>query len=140
MKFLRGTYGIDLLSLFLLLIGSTLNLFFITLIFGLIFTFIAIFRAFSKNTYARKNELIKFITLSNKFLSRFNKSLPYNLPVYDLNNVSFVFSNIEKWIKQKRQFKIIKCPICAQKLRLPRGKGKIVVTCKKCNNKFDSKC
>lgn len=34
-------------------------------------------------------------------------------------------------------FKIIKCPACNTKLRVPRGKGNIKVTCPKCKEGFD---
>lgn len=33
-------------------------------------------------------------------------------------------------------YHIYKCPKCGQKLRVPRGKGKIAISCKKCGNEF----
>ena len=40
------------------------------------------------------------------------------------------------YINQKRQYKIVKCPNCGQKLRLPRGQKKTIVTCKMCRFEF----
>lgn len=139
MKFLQGSYGIDILSILLFLIGLFLNMFKFTYILGIAFIILGLYRALSKKTYLRKTELNKFIGISNKFLSKFNKSLPYNLPVYNLNNLSFIFTKFDNYLKQRKHYKIVKCPICAQKLRLPKGKGKVVITCSKCHNKFDSK-
>ena len=34
-------------------------------------------------------------------------------------------------------FKIFQCEKCKTKLRVPSGKGKLRVTCKKCSNKFE---
>ena len=51
--------------------------------------------------------------------------------------IIFIFEKIKFKYTQYRNYKITKCPNCNQKLRLPRGKGKIVVTCKKCLTKFD---
>ena len=137
MNFLHGTYGIDILTLVLLVLASFLNLFDFTSIFGMLLTIYAIYRAFSKKIYKRRNELNIFISYSNKFLSRFNKSLPSNLPIYDLNNLTVIFESLKYKFNQSRQYKIVKCPDCKQKLRLPRGKGNLVVTCKKCGRKFD---
>ena len=35
-----------------------------------------------------------------------------------------------------RDYKIIKCPKCGQKLRVPRHKGKIAIHCRKCGEEF----
>ena len=41
--------------------------------------------------------------------------------------------------EQKKQYKVFKCPSCGIKLRVPRGKGKIRVTCRQCGASFDEK-
>jgi len=40
-------------------------------------------------------------------------------------------------IDELLNFKIFQCKKCKTKLRVPSGKGKIRVTCKKCSNKFE---
>lgn len=137
MKLLQGTYGFDLLSLVLILLSTILNIFDFTRILGAIVLIYALYRAFSKKIYKRKEEYNVFFTYTNKFLGKFGKSIPYNLPVYDLNNFSKIFENLKNKYIEYRKYKITKCPNCNQKLRLPRGRGKIVVTCKKCSTKFD---
>ena len=42
------------------------------------------------------------------------------------------------WTELK-QFKYLICPQCAQKLRVPRGKGRIRVTCTHCGNVFETR-
>lgn len=139
MKFLKGTYGFDLLSIFLLLLGSLLNLSFYTRILGFLLLIIVIFRAFSKNIYKRTCEFQKFIAIVNKILSKFGKKLPTYLPNISLETFPLLFKYYKENLAKKRRFKIVKCPKCKQKLRLPRGKGKIIVTCKKCGHEFHMK-
>lgn len=38
-----------------------------------------------------------------------------------------------------REHKYFRCPKCRARLRVPRGRGRITVTCPKCGNKFDKK-
>lgn len=42
-------------------------------------------------------------------------------------------------MEQRREYKIFKCPSCGVKLRVPRGKGKIKVTCRQCGATFEEK-
>ena len=137
MDFLKGTYGFDLLSIVLILLSFILNVFDITRILGLLMLIYAIYRAFSKKIYKRKEEYNVFYTYTNKLLNKFGKSIPYNLQNYDLNNFVILFNNIKHKFNEFRNYKITICPNCKQKLRLPRKKGNIVVTCKRCSTKFD---
>lgn len=41
--------------------------------------------------------------------------------------------------KQRKDYHIYKCPNCKQKLRVPRGRGQIVVRCRKCGTEFTKK-
>ncbi|MDP3446697.1 MAG: zinc ribbon domain-containing protein [Eubacteriales bacterium] len=42
------------------------------------------------------------------------------------------------WSEMK-QYKYLICPQCAQRLRVPRGKGRIRVTCTNCGNVFETR-
>ncbi|SFD17163.1 hypothetical protein [Clostridium uliginosum] len=146
MKFLYGTYGFDLLSIFLIFISMFLNIGRYTRILGAFLIIIVIYRAFSKNVYKRTKESKKFTSIANKMLGRFGKKLPdyhrTSLESYAkaFRNLMNTFKNYRKSKNQyKNQYKIVKCPKCRQKLRLPRGKGYIIATCKKCNYEFKLK-
>ena len=41
----------------------------------------------------------------------------------------------ERW-RQRRDYKFFRCPMCRTLLRVPRGKGKIKIVCRKCGNSF----
>lgn len=143
MKFLYGTYGFDILSMFLLILSTVFNFNEYTRYISYFLILIAIYRAFSKNTYKRNAELLKFTSLINKLLGRFGKSLPYPLPKASLESYPILFkqmkANFAKKRQSKKQYKIVKCPNCKQKLRLPRGKNAITVTCRKCSFEFKMK-
>lgn len=38
-----------------------------------------------------------------------------------------------------RKYKYLICPQCAQRLRVPRGMGKLRVTCTRCGNRFETR-
>lgn len=132
-------YGFDLLSIFMIFISLILNVFPITRIFSFILLILSFYRAFSKKYYKRRQEYNVFYTYCNKFLALFKKSLPANIPNFHFGNLYPLVESAKNSLNEKRNYKITKCPKCDQKLRLPRGKGKIVVTCRRCSNKFDFK-
>ena len=42
-------------------------------------------------------------------------------------------------LKQRRDYRFFRCPACGNMLRVPRGKGKIMITCPKCGERFQKK-
>ena len=44
----------------------------------------------------------------------------------------------EKWV-QRRDYKFFTCPSCKTTLRVPRGKGKLKIVCRKCGSSFEGK-
>ncbi len=41
--------------------------------------------------------------------------------------------------REDHEHKYFLCPECKQTVRVPRGHGKITITCPKCSHKFDKK-
>lgn len=124
-NFMMGRYGPDHLGTFTLIVGVVLNL--IGAIFGLwvisilayILFVITVFRLFSRNIVKRRAENDKF--------------LKYWWPVRTK------IANFWKELKSLREYKYFRCPACKNKLRVPRGKGKLKVTCPKCGERFEKK-
>lgn len=139
MNYMQKPYGFDTLSMFLIFLSLIFNMWHGTRFLGTIIFIYAIFRVFSRNTYKRKKEYDVFYSYANKILSKIGIKLPYNTAPFDFNDLAPILNNLKFKFNQKRQFKITKCPYCGQKLRLPRGKGRITVTCKKCLKDFKFK-
>lgn len=114
--YFNGSYGWDKLSRYLLIMGLLLLGTRLTAIAGVILIIYAVFRSVSKNKYKRSQELHAF----EEFL------LVVNREIYKL----------KAKISDFRKYKIFKCPSCSQKLRVPRKKGRVTVTCKKCGTEF----
>ena len=41
--------------------------------------------------------------------------------------------------REARLYKHLTCPSCGQRVRIPRGKGKVRITCPKCHTRFDGR-
>lgn len=117
--YFKDSYGWDKLSKFLLIIGLVLLFSKSTGLLGILLIVYSVFRCISKNKYKRYQELNAF----ENFLIIINKQI-YRLKVK--------FNDF-------KTYKIFKCPNCSQKLRVPRRKGKITITCKKCSTEFKGK-
>lgn len=122
-KFMHGRNGGDQLSIALLILSMILTfggqlgkIKWLPLI-GYIPLGMSIFRMFSKDVSKRRLENYKFAMLFS--------------PIYSK------LKNTQKRLKDSKTHKFYKCPKCNQKLRVPKGKGKIVVTCTKCGTKFN---
>ena len=53
--------------------------------------------------------------------------------------VTGFFAAVRGWIRQGRSYRFFRCPKCHVWLRVPRGRGKIRVTCRGCNYQFIKK-
>ncbi len=120
-----GRYGTDALSQFLVYVALAciiLSLFFRSGWWNLVILVLlvtAYFRMFSKNHARRYEENQKFLALTAKFRS-WTAGKRYRL-------------------SQMKDYHIYTCPTCKQKIRIPRGKGKIMVKCPKCQTEFVKK-
>ena len=121
----KGRNGPDQLSQFVLSIAffiAILNLFLRSNILSSIILVMMIyifFRMFSKQTYKRRQENIRFA----------QKMYPYQIKL-----VKYAARQADK-----KTHKYFKCPNCKQTLRVPRGHGEITITCPKCHHQFDRK-
>lgn len=119
--FMQGRYGMDDLGRFMsyVLLALIVISFFwrtsmINLVILVLFVY-AYYRMFSRNIAARYSENQKFLELKRKILSgkKGFSSRPKDPTV-----------------------RIFSCPTCGQKVRVPKGKGKISIHCPKCNTDF----
>ena len=121
-RFMQGRNGVDQLSQFLNIL--VIAIFVISLFTrwslvywsGLALLIYMYFRIFSRNVAKRSMENQKFCNM------RYNLAVKKN-----------------KWKKKREQRKIyrfFKCPMCKQKVRVPKGRGKICITCPKCREEF----
>ena len=125
MRFMAGRYGADRFSRFLsiaALVLIVLNIFLRSAVLWLLgiaaLAFVYI-RMFSKNYEKRRRENERYLQMEYKLTS-----------------------GVRNWAdrqKQRRDYVFFRCPSCHAMLRVPRGKGKIRVTCRKCGNAFERK-
>ncbi len=54
----------------------------------------------------------------------------------DDTGIRTFFYRQRNMITQRKTHHIYKCPSCKQKIRVPKGKGKIEIRCPKCNTRF----
>jgi len=121
-KFMQGRYGVDAFSKFLL--GATLVLWVINIVadsrmintWALLLLIYSYYRMFSKDINKRYQENQKFLALKSKLLARFKFE--------------------KSQMHERKTHHIYKCPTCKQKIRIPRGKGRICITCPKCKTEF----
>lgn len=124
-RFMIGRYGTDDLSKFLMIaavvlmvinlfaripVGNTLVLILIALVY---------IRMFSKNIQQRYQENLKYLNFCNRIRAFFKKK--------------------KNRAADMKTHHIFRCPSCKQKIRVPRGKGKIMITCPKCKTEFQKK-
>ena len=114
-------------------------------LFRLLFAAAAVFlgvRLFSRNTVARNNENMKFVAALTAVKEFFRKPFQGRGNARQAAPASGSGGLLEKWKRQWREYRTYRyllCPQCSQRLRVPRGKGKIRVTCTKCRNQFIAK-
>lgn len=124
-QFMVGRYGSDQFSLFLSISGLALSflgnfrylrfLYFI----GTLLIFYGLFRSLSKNYEARRKELNWYLLWSEK-PKAFIKLLGNQ-------------------IRDRKTHRYFRCKACKTVMRVPKGRGKIEITCPKCRVKVVKK-
>ena len=121
-NFMSGRYGPDHLNIAMIVASLILNLirgivqFAPIAVLSYLLLALAIFRMLSRNITRRRAENDRFIR--------------YWWPIRTR------FSRLGANIKYGKTHRFIKCPSCSNTLRVPRGKGKLQITCPKCGERF----
>lgn len=128
-RFMSGRYGVDELgrTLSAVVLGCLVVSMFSPLLsvlsvfywIGIVLLIYSCFRMLSKNTSKRYEENQKFVNWRYRMTVKQNQS--------------------RKQFAQRKDYRFYKCPQCSQKVRVPRGKGKICITCPKCRAEFVKK-
>lgn len=120
-RFMIGRYGADELTRFLL--GVTMVLIVLDLFVHIYLVYLGglcliycYYRMLSRNISRRFKENQVYLNLRFK--------------------VKEGFKSRKLQLTQIRKYHIYKCPHCGQKIRIPRGKGKISIHCPKCSTDF----
>lgn len=126
MRFMQGRYGVDSLSRFT--IGAALVCILLANFMGrsrvgvllntlglasIVYTY---FRIFSQNIQKRYEENQKYLAMTANIRMRIQKE--------------------KNLMAERKTNHVYTCPGCGQKIRIPRGKGKIEIECPKCHTKF----
>lgn len=124
-RFMAGRYGTDQLSrvyLALTLVCLLLSMFTGFLPFYLVAILLLIYTYY--RMFTRKVE--KMAAQNQKFLNwRYRRAAKW--------------ASFKKRLSQRREYRFYKCPTCRQRVRVPRGKGKICITCPRCHREFIKK-
>ena len=117
-QFMVGRYGNDEFTLFLsiagLILGLLANFKYLGFLYyiGAILIFFSLFRTLSKNYNARRKELNWYLLWSAKPKAE----------------IKLLINRIQ----ERETHKYFKCKKCKAVLRVPKGRGKIEMTCPKC--------
>ncbi|MGO5021634.1 hypothetical protein ACTQ4E_00910 [Lawsonibacter sp. LCP25S3_G6] len=120
-RFMYGRYGNDSLNLFFIVLYLSLYLLFALTHFelfywiSLVLVFVSLFRLLSRNIPARQKENAQFMRLAGPVIQWYR---------------------FQRTMRRDKDHRYFKCPNCGQQLRVPRGKGKITVTCRSCGASF----
>lgn len=120
--FMVGRYGIDQLGMFLT--GAALAFILVSsifpnrllLLFAFLFIIVSYVRILSKNTDRRYKENDQFLKVWNP--------------------VKFWFQVKKHRHEDKKTHRYFKCPHCHKTIRVPKGKGRIQITCPICRTEF----
>ena len=121
-RFMYGRYGSDQLGFFLIgvyfvlaLIAAVTDMQLFQLVGDVVFVW-ELFRIFSRNIAKRREE-------NNKFMRKAQPAIKW--------------LRLQQTMRRDKEHRYFKCPGCGQRLRVPRGKGRISINCRSCGAAFE---
>ena len=131
-RLMAGRYGFDQYSRFLCLVGCgclVISLFtkkvgsgYVSLIFtwaALVMLIWCYWRTLSRKIQQRQAENIRYLNLKSRFVGWFGFQ--------------------KDKFQQRKDYSFYRCPGCRAAIRVPRGKGRIRITCRRCGYAFERK-
>ena len=124
-NFMTGRYGPDHLGVAMIVVSLVISLisnifhFMPVIYISYLILILAVFRMLSRNIARRRAENDKFIRYWWPVRTKLGRS----------------WANV----KHRKTHKFLKCPSCGNTLRVPKGKGKLQITCPKCGERFIKK-
>ncbi len=125
-RFMQGRYGVDQFTNFLVfsaLVMVVMEMFIKNSFIHFLFNTLSVaaivyayFRMLSRNHSKRYSEYERYMKFHN--------------------GIKFFFARQRSHMQQRRTHHIYKCPQCKQGIRVPKGKGRIAITCPKCHTEF----
>lgn len=120
-RFMQGRYGNDQFNHFLMIVSLVVMV--LSIIWRPQCYLIAIallgwgyYRMFSRKVYSRAMENQRYLEIRERAMCRLRRE--------------------RKHLEQRKTHHIYRCPDCGQKVRIPRGKGKVEIHCPKCGKDF----
>jgi len=115
----RFLYGLTLLLLILSLLIPNVTARLVFLLLAVLAMVLTFWRCLSKKLNARWKENERYLKKTQRFRdwTRLRRDM---------------------W-KQRKEYKFFKCPSCKSVMRVPKGKGKIRIVCRKCGTAFEKK-
>lgn len=136
---MRGRYGMDNFNRSLMIVGLVLiivNMFLRSGLLNFLIVLLLIYiycRMFSRNINARYGENQKYL----QFISRFKNRR--SIGTGDRSETKSESAGFGFAGKKDNTHRILRCPGCGEKLRVPKGAGKINIHCPYCNTSFIKK-
>lgn len=124
-RMMMGRYGSDQLTIAMIVLYAVLYLtaqiarWYLLAWIALVLLAVVFYRMFSRNLSKRYRE--------NQWFLRY------------WNRVSAWYRRLLQTVRDRRTHRYYKCPNCSSKLRVPKGKGKIQITCPVCRTEFIKK-
>lgn len=129
---MMGRYGVDQMNIGVLILSmvctftASLTRWLLLSILGTALLAYGVFRMFSRNVSARSKENQKFLVFWNKVKGTWYK-------------IKDCFFGKKRRFADRKTHCYFSCPKCKRKLRVPKGKGKIEISCPICGTKFIKK-
>ncbi len=121
-QFMYGRYGNDALTRFLsvfclvLFFAYLVTRIFVLYILAFVLVFWSVFRSLSRNFAARQKELTTYLNISGKIKGWFNLR--------------------KRMFNERKTTRYYKCKSCKAYLKVPKGRGKLEISCPKCKYTF----